>query len=30
VTDIHEFRGEHFEIDDYDPHPGMRDIPVLT
>jgi thymidylate synthase len=30
VTDIHDFRGEHFEIDDYDPHPGIRDIPVLT
>jgi thymidylate synthase len=30
VTDIHDFRGEHFEIEDYDPHPGMRDIPVLT
>ena len=30
VTDVHDFRGEHFEISDYDPHPGMRDIPVLT
>jgi thymidylate synthase len=30
VTDIHDFRGEHFEITDYDPHPGIRDIPVLT
>ena len=30
VTDIHDFRGEHFEISDYDPHPGIRDIPVLT
>jgi thymidylate synthase len=30
VTDIHEFRGEHFEIADYDPHPPIRDIPVLT
>jgi thymidylate synthase len=30
VTDIHDFRGEHFEISDYYPHPGIRDIPVLT
>lgn len=30
VTDIHDFRGEHFEIDDYDPHPAMPGIPVLT
>jgi thymidylate synthase len=27
VTDIHEFRAEHFELTDYDPHPGLR-IPV--
>jgi thymidylate synthase len=27
VTDIHDFRAEHFELDDYDPHPGLR-IPV--
>ena len=27
VTDIHDFRAEHFELADYDPHPGLR-IPV--
>lgn len=27
VKDIHDFRAEHFDIDDYDPHPGLR-IPV--
>jgi thymidylate synthase len=27
ITDIHDFRAEHFEIADYDPHPGLR-IPV--
>lgn len=27
VTDIHDFRAEHFELGDYDPHPGLR-IPV--
>jgi thymidylate synthase len=30
VEDIHDFRGEHFEIDDYDPHPPISGIPVLT
>jgi thymidylate synthase len=30
ITDIHDFRAEHFEITDYDPHPPIRDIPVLT
>jgi thymidylate synthase len=30
VSDIHDFRGEHFEIDDYDPHPPISNIPVLT
>jgi thymidylate synthase len=30
VTDIHDFRSEHFELEDYDPHPSIRDIPVLT
>jgi thymidylate synthase len=30
VTDIHEFRGEHFVVEDYEPHPAIRDIPVLT
>jgi thymidylate synthase len=27
VTDIHDFRAEHFELADYDPHPGLA-IPV--
>lgn len=30
VTDIHDFRAEHFELSDYHPHPAMRGIPVLT
>src|SRR3954447_7193147 len=30
VTDIHDFRAEHFVLEDYDPHPAIRDIPVLT
>ncbi len=30
VSDIHDFRGEHFEIVDYEPHPAIRDIPVLS
>jgi thymidylate synthase len=30
VTDVHDFRAEHFELEDYDPHPSIRDIPVLT
>jgi thymidylate synthase len=30
VTDIHDFRSEHFEIADYEPHPGIPGIPVLT
>jgi thymidylate synthase len=30
VTDVHDFRGEHFELEDYEPHPPIRDIPVLT
>ena len=28
VTDIHDFRAEHFEIDDYSPHPFIGGIPV--
>jgi len=28
VTDIHDFRAEHFELSDYDPHPSMLGIPV--
>ena len=30
VTDIHDFRAEHFELSDYDPHPAIPGIPVLT
>jgi thymidylate synthase len=30
IRDIHDFRGEHFELADYEPHPAIRDIPVLT
>jgi thymidylate synthase len=30
VTDIHDFRAEHFELTDYDPHPAIGGIPVLT
>jgi thymidylate synthase len=30
VTDIHDFRAEHFALTDYHPHPAMRGIPVLT
>src|SRR3954447_3645508 len=30
VTDIHDFRAEHFELADYDPHPAINQIPVLT
>jgi thymidylate synthase len=30
VTDIHDFRAEHFELSDYDPHPAIARIPVLT
>lgn len=28
VGDIHDFRAEHFELADYDPHPGIKNIPV--
>lgn len=28
VTDIHDFRAEHFELADYDPHPALGRIPV--
>lgn len=28
VTDIHDFRAEHFELADYHPHPGLGRIPV--
>jgi thymidylate synthase len=30
VTDIHDFRAEHFELSDYHPHPSITGIPVLT
>jgi thymidylate synthase len=30
VNDIHDFRSEHFELTDYDPHPPISGIPVLT
>jgi len=30
ITDIHDFRAEHFELTDYDPHPAIGQIPVLT
>jgi len=30
ITDIHDFRGEHFELVDYDPHPAIPGIPVTT
>jgi thymidylate synthase len=28
VSDIHDFRAEHFELSDYDPHPSIPSIPV--
>ncbi len=30
VGDIHDFRAEHFEILDYEPHPSIPGIPVAT
>ena len=30
ITDIHDFRGEHFEVTDYEPHPSIPGIPVST
>jgi thymidylate synthase len=30
VDDVHDFRADHFLIEDYEPHPAIRDIPVLT
>jgi thymidylate synthase len=30
VKDIHDFRAEHFELADYDPHPAIPKIPVAT
>ncbi len=28
VADIHDFRGDHFDVTDYDPHPAIPRIPV--
>jgi thymidylate synthase len=30
VTDIHDFRADHFELADYHPNPAIRAIPVAT
>lgn len=30
ISDIHEFRSEHFVLSDYDPHPSIPKIPVAT
>lgn len=30
VTDIHDFRPDHFELADYEPHPAISRIPVAT
>ncbi len=30
ISDIHDFRAEHFVLSDYDPHPGIRNIPVAV
>jgi thymidylate synthase len=30
ITDIHDFRAEHFTISDYDPHPSVGRWPVAT
>ncbi len=30
IEDVHDFRAEHFLLADYEPHPAIRDIPVLT
>lgn len=30
VTDIHDFRGEHFDVEDYHPHSSIPRIPVST
>jgi len=30
VTDIHDFRAEHFSLADYHPNPAIRSIPVAT
>jgi thymidylate synthase len=30
VSDIHDFRAEHFELSDYEPHPAISSIPVAS
>jgi thymidylate synthase len=30
IDDIHDFRAEHFELADYEPHPAISAIPVAT
>jgi thymidylate synthase len=30
ATDVHQFSGDLFELQDYDPHPGIRGIPVAA
>jgi len=30
ISDIHDFRAEHFELTDYQPHPSIPRIPVAT
>jgi thymidylate synthase len=30
VTDIHDFRAEHFDLSDYHPYPAIGTIPVAT
>ena len=30
INDIHDFRMEHFELNDYNPHPSIPKIPVAT
>ena len=30
VTDIHDFRAEHFDLSDYHPNPAIGSIPVAT
>ncbi len=30
VNDIHDFRAEHFELSDYEPHPAISSIPVAA
>jgi thymidylate synthase len=30
ITDIHDFRADHFELSDYHPNPAIRAIPVAT